>query len=382
MTGQAEPPVRLALVVGEVSGGTAAHVRALAAGSARAGLTVAAFGPAGAAELFGAGVSFFPVAVASRPRPTRDLSVMRRLRRLLSDSRPDVVHAHGVRAGAFAALAMLGWRSRPALVVTVHNAAPAGTADRIVYGGLQRVCARRSETVLCASPDLTSRMRRLGAATAEQYDVPAAVPEPPSAAAVEQAVADIGADGRPVVFAAGRLAGQKGFDVLVAAAAQWRGRDPRPRTVIAGSGPLAAQLREQARNGGADVVLLGERGDVPALLAAADVFVLPSRWEARALIIQEAMHAGRPIVATRSGGTPGLTGPDAAVLVPPDHADALAAAVLAVLDDAALAERLGLAARARAATLPTQQDALAHALAIYRRLAGRTASLPTADRQT
>jgi glycosyltransferase involved in cell wall biosynthesis len=377
MTAPARPHLRLALVIAEVSGGTAAHVQALAAGSARAGLTVAALGPAATAGLFGASVTFCPVAIASRPRPARDLAVGRRLRRLLAGNRPDVVHAHGVRAGAFAALAVLGWRDRPALVVTVHNAAPQQPVYRLVYGLLERVCARRSDVVLCASADLARRMRRLGAATVEEFDVPAALADPPSAKAVAQAVADIGAGDRPVVLAAGRLAPQKGFDVLVTAAARWRGRDPQPRTVIAGSGPLAARLSDQARKSGADVVLLGERGDVPALLAAADVVVLPSRWEARALIIQEAMQAGRPIVATRSGGTPDLTGPDAAVLVPPDDADALAAAVLAVLGDAARAERLVLAARARAATLPTPEEALAHAIAVYHRVADRTVSLPT-----
>jgi glycosyltransferase involved in cell wall biosynthesis len=382
VTGPAGAHLRLALVIGEVSGGTAAHVQALAAGSASAGLAVAAFGPAGTAHLFGPVVTFSPLAIASRPRPARDVAAMIRLRRLLAGSRPDVVHAHGVRAGAFAALAMLGWRGRPGLVTTVHNAAPAGAADRLAYGVLERVCARRSDMVLCASADLTRRMRRLGAARAEDFEVPAAFVEPPSAAALAQALADMGACGRPVVLAAGRLAPQKGLDVLVTAAAQWQGRDPRPRTVIAGSGPLADQLREQARRSGADVVLLGERGDVPALLAAADVVVVPSRWEARALTIQEAMHAGRPIVATRSGGTPDLTGPDAAVLVPPDDAGALAAAVLAVLDDAALAETLGAAARARAATLPTPEMALARAHAVYRRVAGRTVRLPTADRQS
>jgi glycosyltransferase involved in cell wall biosynthesis len=108
---------------------------------------------------------------------------------------------------------------------------------------------------------------------------------------------------------------------------------------------------------------------VPALLAQADVFVLPSRWEARALTLQEAMHAGRPVVATAAGGTPGLTGEDAAVLVPPGDAAALGVAVLAVLGDAGLAASLSRAARARAASFPTEEDAVRQAVALYRRLA-------------
>jgi glycosyltransferase involved in cell wall biosynthesis len=113
---------------------------------------------------------------------------------------------------------------------------------------------------------------------------------------------------------------------------------------------------------------------VPALLANADVFVLPSRWEARALILQEALRAGRAVVATRSGGTPSLTGEEAAILVPPGDADELATAVRTVLDDPALAVRLQRAAVARATTFPTQEDALGLACALYRRLAADRAT--------
>jgi glycosyltransferase involved in cell wall biosynthesis len=360
---------RLALVIATVSGGTGQHVAALAAGCRAAGLAVSVYGPPATRSLFGPGTGFTPVTIADRPRPATDGQAILALRRQFAAARPDVVHAHGVRAGAFAALALTG-RGRTALVVTVHNAPPSGRRSALIYAALERLCARRADVVLCASPDLVARMRGLGAAGARQFDVPAAPPRPPGAAAVARARADIEADGRPVVLAAGRLAAQKGFDVLIAAAGQWRDRTPVPRTVIAGSGPLADQLARQVQQAGADVVLLGERDDVPALLALADVVVVPSRWEARALILQEALRAGRAVVATRSGGTPGLTGEDAAILVAPDDAAALAAAVRTVLDDPPLAARLRRAAVARAATFPTQDDAVRAACALYRDLAG------------
>jgi glycosyltransferase involved in cell wall biosynthesis len=231
---------------------------------------------------------------------------------------------------------------------------------------LEWICARRADAVLCASADLADRMRRRGATWVLEFDVPALPAPAPSAAAAARARADIGAGRRPVVLAAGRLAAQKGFDVLVDAAARWRDRDRAPRLAIAGDGPLAAELTAAAARSGADLVLLGERDDVPALLAAADVVAVPSRWEARALIVQEAMRAGVPVVATRVGGTPGLTGPDAAILVPPEDAGALANAILAVVDDPAVAARLSAAGRARAAALPSADDAVTAALAVYR----------------
>ena len=89
---------------------------------------------------------------------------------------------------------------------------------------------------------------------------------------------------------------------------------------LAGAGPLDQRLRAEADARGLRMRFLGQRGDVPALLAAADVVVVPSRWEGQPLIVQEALRAGRPLVASRTGGIPGLTGEDAAVLVPPGDA--------------------------------------------------------------
>lgn len=363
--------LRVAFVLGSASGGTLAHVASLATGCRQAGLAVSIFGPEQAPGMLTEDVPVTFIAIGARPRPVRDAATVTRLRGALGDWRPDVVHAHGIRAGAFCALALPGKPrgASPALVVTVHNAPPAGRSARVAYGLLERICARRAEVILGASADLVARMQALGAAQAVQFDVPAPAAQPPTAAQLARARADLGAAGRPVVLAAGRLAPQKGLDVLVDAAAAWQHRNPRPLTVVAGAGPLAAALRAQAGRAGADVLLLGSRSDVPALLAVADVVVVPSRWEARALFVQEAMRAGRPLVATRTGGTPELTGEDGAILVPAGDPAALAEAVCAVLEDQELAAGLGRAAQARSETFPVQEDAIRAALALYSRLA-------------
>jgi glycosyltransferase involved in cell wall biosynthesis len=387
--------LRVAFVLGLATGGTARHVATLAAGCRAAGLTVSVLAPTPTLALLraDAGIETFALSISERPRPASDVVAIARLRHRFASWRPGVVHAHGVRAGAFAGLAGAGLtgrrirsaapagRRRPALVVTVHNAPPAGRRSGLVYGVLERICARRADLVLCASEDLAARMRNLGAAEVEQFDVPAPVATQPSPAAVARARDDVGAAGRPVVLAVGRLTQQKGLDVLIDAAARWRLRDPQPRTVIAGDGPLAAALRAQASRAQADVLLLGQREDVPALLEIADVVVVPSRWEARALILQEAMRSGKPVVATSVGGTQDLVGGDgtprtgasqdnSAVLIPPDDPAALAAAVTAVLDDPRLAARLRLAARARSAAFPTEDDVVKLVISTYARLAG------------
>ncbi|MDQ6938356.1 MAG: glycosyltransferase, partial [Actinomycetota bacterium] len=114
----------------------------------------------------------------------------------------------------------------------------------------------------------------------------------------------------------------------------------------------------------APVRLLGRRDDVPDLLAAADLVVLPSRWEARPLAVQEAMQLGRAVVATDVGGVRGLVGHGAA-LVPADDVDGLAAAVRALLNDPTARTTLGLAGAASAARWPDEAAVAAAVSAVY-----------------
>jgi glycosyltransferase involved in cell wall biosynthesis len=356
---------RIGYVLGTTTGGTGRHVAMLAAGCAGTGFLVTVVGPPEVADLF-PGVAFHPVRIAARPRPARDLVAVLRIHQTLARAATDVVHAHGLRAGALAALAV----RRMPLVVTVHNAPPRGALAAGMYAVLERIVARRAAAVVCVSSDLEDRMRRRRAAHVGRAVVPAARGASTVAAPCETSTgpAVLAPDGRPVVLAVGRLTAQKGFDVLLEAAARWRERRPEPFVAIAGSGPLAASLHSQARDLGLDAAFLGERQDVAALLAAADVFVLPSRWEGQPLVVQEALRAGRPIVASDVPGVRDLTGDDAALLVPPGDPAALGDAVARVLDDAALAAGLGAAARSRCAALPAEADAVSSALDLYRRL--------------
>jgi glycosyltransferase involved in cell wall biosynthesis len=381
MNSGAESLRRVTLVLGTSAGGTGAHVRMVAAGLSQRGVAVSVAGPLAANTRFSfsalPSVRFSAVEISGRPR-VGDLARVLRLRELLlrgSSGGGHVVHAHGMRAGAFTVLALMFVRGgrRPRVVVTVHNAPPPGRGvGALVYRLLERVVARWADLVLCVSPDLEVRMRAAGARRVERAVIaaPGAAQEPAVAPLVSGmpasgAPAGEAVAGRPVVLAAGRLAAQKGFGVLLEAAASWRDLEPMPLVVIAGDGPLKRELRARAAVLGAAAVFLGQSDDVPARLAQAAVFVLPSYWEGQSLVLQEALRAGVPIVATRVGGVPGQTGEDAALLVPPGDPRALAGAVRSVLTDQALAARLRAAARVRATALPGAGDAVTAVLASY-----------------
>jgi glycosyltransferase involved in cell wall biosynthesis len=330
------PELRVLLVLGTSTGGVGRHVQSLAAGLTDLGCQVTVAGPASTRAVFDL-PAYEAVEIGTRPHPVRDALAAARLRALSRSV--DVVHAHGLRAGA---LAVSG---APPLVVTLHNA----VAGRVA-GVLERLVARRASVVLAASEDLVERARGLGAGDVRLAPV-AAPPLLPTGR-------DPGL-GRPLVLAVGRLHPQKGYDVLLAARSAW----PEAVVAVAGNGPLAASLQAEAP----DVRWLGRRDDVADLLAVADVVVLPSLWEARSLTAQEVLRAGRPLVASAVGGLPELVG-DGAVQVPPGDADALAAAVRRLLDDPAAAAALAARGQAVAATWPTEADTVEQVLGIYREL--------------
>lgn len=172
--------------------------------------------------------------------------------------------------------------------------------------------------------------------------------------ALEAPEASPPADGPPLVVGLGRVVRDKGFDVLVDAFAAVRRARPDARLLIAGDGAEHAAVADRVRDLGLDgaVELPGwvDPDDVPALLARAAVVVVPSRWrEAFGLAALQAALAARPVVATRVGGLAevvedGATG----TLVPNEDADAMARAILSLLDDPERARRLGEHARERA----------------------------------
>lgn len=355
-----QPSLHAVQVLGGGSSGSGVHVRSLSAGLVARGLRVTVCGPWNAERGYGfteAGARFAPLDGRTEAGSIASLRA--------ASVGAGLVHAHGLRPGLLAALALRG-RGVP-LVVTWHTKREAEGPRARVVRLMERRVARAAAVVLGASSDLVDRARDRGARDARL--APVAVPAPRRApetgdGARQKARAELGAVERALLLAVGRLDAASGHGPLLDAARHWRSLDPAPLLVIAGEGPDRAVLQHRIDTEGLPVRLLGRRDDVPELLAAADVCVLSSRWEARSLLAQEALHAGVPLVATAVGGVPELVG-EAAELVPYGDPGALADAVIRLLGDPERRAELTAAGRARTAEWPTEDDTVAHVLSVY-----------------
>ena len=236
-------------------------------------------------------------------------------------ARVDVVHAHGHQAGTLAALAVrtLRRRSRPAFVVSLHNAVLGGRSRTAAGALAARPFTRSAQLVTGASSDLAEQAERWGAVWTELAEVPSPrVPPLLATSPLSRAERRIAAgrllsaagvehvEGADLVLTVARIAPQKDLATLVAAAAEdARARPTRRRTwvVVGGGEPdLARSLEDLAARMSAPVAMVGAQRDPTPWITAASAFVLTSHWEARALVVQEALAAGVPVVARDAGG--------------------------------------------------------------------------------
>jgi len=164
----------------------------------------------------------------------------------------------------------------------------------------------------------------------------------------------------------GAFTHEKGQDVAIAALKLLRGKLPGARMILAGDGPLLDESRKQAR--GAAVTFPGFLADRESFYAGLDVFIMPSRSEAWGLAALDAMARGIPVIASDVGGLAEIVSHgDGGWLVPPDDADALAAAIVEAASDRRRLKAAGQAARRRASMF-SLQNTVERTAAFYRRM--------------
>lgn len=268
--------------------------------------------------------------------------------RELVRARPTVFHAHlSWPLAAKFALAGAVVARVPAVVATVHLFPDirVDASNRLQL----RLLGSRIDRVIAVSPEVGRRLRSgFGWPDRTVEVIPNAVDAQafnrPADPRVRLELA--GGRDRPVVLTLARLHRQKGLPYLLEAAT----RVPDARFVLVGAGPerKALEARAGALGLGDRVAFLGHRPDVPALLGAADLVVLPSLYEGMPLALLEAMAAAKPVVASAiPGNDEAIRDGETGLLVPPRDPDALAAAIRTLLGDPRRAGRLGAAARAR-----------------------------------
>jgi glycosyltransferase involved in cell wall biosynthesis len=286
--------------------------------------------------------------------PASLLGGLLRGRRFLREFRPDLLHSHSFHANIVARL-LKPLVPGTAVVSTVHNVYEGGWLRMLAY----RLTDRLSRCTTAVSHAAASRFVRLKAVPSEKCRVlPNGIDIAEFAPSTDRRMrtrARMGVNQEFIWLAAGRIVPAKDFPTLLKAFAQLRdsGADFDAQLWVAGdnAGPEAPAVRALASKLGLDdsVRWLGLRRDLPALLDAADAFVLSSAWEGMPLAVGEAMAMEKPLVATDAGGVSELVG-DAGAIVPVGAPDALARAMNGLMRSAP-EDRLvlGRAARERIA---------------------------------
>lgn len=290
------------------------------------------------AELISAGV---PLHFLGK-RPGLDLSMIPRLARVIAGFRPDVLHTHMYVLKYCLPALVIGGRCR--IVHTLHSVAGAEVefASRI----LQQFAFRAGVVPVAIGGGVAESMRstyRL----APEHVIPNGIPlsdcaPPPGAREQIRSCLGIPADA-PTFACIAQFVPAKNHEGLISAFTSQRLRSRNAHLLLAGDGGRRRQLERQAREAGAAdrIHFLGVRSDVPAVLAAADAFVLASRREGNPLSVMEAMAAGKPVLATAVGCIPELVPEDAGRLVAPGETGALEAVMYEIAGDLRLARALG-----------------------------------------
>jgi glycosyltransferase involved in cell wall biosynthesis len=325
-----------------------------------------------------AGVPVAVIPMRHGIHPLADLQDYAHLVRLIERDGYDVLHTHSSKAGVLGRLGARRCRV-PASVYTPNAFAFLGAQNRF-YRWLYRTIEQwfgqhLTDALICVSQTEMALAEQWAIAPSDRLvlveNTIAALRFAPSVdPATAKTALRLDPD-RPVVGYVGRLAKQKGIEYLIQAARQVLAQRTAAQFVLVGEGELENAVRQMMARDQLDnhVLLTGYRADIPQVLTALDIFVLPSLYEGLPYTLMEAMAAGRAVIATDVMGNRdliqvGQTG----LLVPPRDADALAQAILTLLSSSEERDRLGAMAMAAARSRPTPKQMTRQVIELYTRI--------------
>jgi glycosyltransferase involved in cell wall biosynthesis len=320
------------------------------------------------------------VVVSVGARGPRDLAAFRRLGRLLREKRIQLVHAHGSWAVLWGVPACR--RAKVPIIATLHHGPTSAHGfhrDSLREWLMMEMLRWRKAVTIAVSESVRK-------AFLQKYSLPAhriqSVYSGVKTVTFERRNRERAIELRsrfalpqnaPVLITAAPLRPTAGIDVLFRALQALLKSAPDTRLIVVGDGPMREQWTRLAQHLGLEKAVhwAGERDDLPALLAGADVLVLPSREDSFPIVLLEGMATELPVVATQVGSIPEIvSSPEVGVLVPPRDPGALSREILRLIDDPARRQSLGVAARRRVAEGFPAQRWLNGMKAIYREALG------------
>jgi glycosyltransferase involved in cell wall biosynthesis len=258
------------------------------------------------------GVEIYDIPSLRQPiSPINDLKCVFEIKKFCRDRRVHILHTHSSKPGVVGRLAgrLAGVR---AVVHTVHGFSFNSfmpPLERLFYVSIERYMSRFTTTLLLISHGDRETATTLGIGARQSvetfyYGVDYA-PFQRSLNRTEIRSSLGFHDQNRVIGFTGRFSNQKGLHILVEAFARVLGQFPQARLLLVGDGHLRPKIEEQIEMLGLkqSVVITGFRSDIPAMLAAMDVFVMTSLWEGLSRSLAEAMYARLPVIATDVGGT-------------------------------------------------------------------------------
>lgn len=322
-------------------------------------------------EIENLGIEVFPL---HKLKHRFDYTIVKDICRLVREKKVTVVRTHQYHANLYGRLAARSARV-PCIVASVHNVY---TRDKKIHRRMiNRYLARFTDKVIAVSGAVKKDIMKYDGLGDEKIDVICNGVDIKRYSSSDRnevrSKLDIDQD-VPVIGTVGRLTFQKGQKYLLESVSKLKNKFPGLLLLIVGDGPLRDELEHHAETLGIrdSVQFLGVRRDVPELMSAMDIFVLPSLWEGLANALVEAMAAGKPVIATdipQIGEV--INSGNVGILVPAKKSDAIAQSIELLLSDNSLAKKYGDAAYERVALAFSIDVTLKKYTELYETILGR-----------